>query len=233
MACEHHDISGPPDITLFHRMLGWHAPRLRRVLLAAAVGLVVAVVAWPFTGWELALLAGWDVAAALFLGAAWYVIVHADAPSTALLANREDETRRTATALVLTASVASLLAVGITLGSASGEHGGGRTALVTGAVVTVVLSWSAVNTMFTLRYADLYYRGSSAVDFGYRDSDERPDYRDFAYLAFTIGMCYQVSDTTLRDRGIRRTVLVHALVSYVFGVVIIAAGINLVAGLLG
>ena len=98
--------------------------------------------------------------------------------------------------------------------------------------MTVVLSWSAVNTMFTLRYADLYYQGSSAVDFGYRDPDDRPDYRDFAYLAFTIGMCYQVSDTTLRDRGIRRTVLVHALVSYVFGVVIIAAGINVVAGLL-
>ena len=103
---------------------------------------------------------------------------------------------------------------------------------IAAALLTVVLSWGAVNTMFTLRYADLYYRGSSAVDFGYRDSDERPDYRDFAYLAFTIGMCYQVSDTTLRDRGIRRTVLVHALVSYVFGVVIIAAGINLVAGLL-
>ena len=93
-------------------MLGWHAPRLRRVLLAAAVGLVVALVTWPFTGWELALLAGWDVAAALFLAAAWYVIVRADAPSTALLANREDETRRTATVLVLAASLASLLAVG-------------------------------------------------------------------------------------------------------------------------
>jgi uncharacterized membrane protein len=159
--------------------------------------------------------------------------VRADAPSTAVLANREDETRGTATVLVLTASLASLLAVGFTLSSASDQHGGARTASIAGALLTVMLSWSAVNTMFTLRYADLYYRGSSGVDFGYRDSDERPDYRDFAYLAFTIGMCYQVSDTTLRDRGIRRTVLVHALVSYVFGVVIIAAGINLVAGLLG
>ena len=59
------------------------------------------------------------------------------------------------------------------------------------------------------------------------------DWRDFAYLAFTIGMTYQVSDTTLRDRGIRRTVLGHAFISYVFGVVIVAAGVNVVAGLFG
>ena len=95
-------------------------------------------------------------------------------------------------------------------------------------MVTVVLSWTLVNTVFTLRYAHLYFSvRSAAVDFGEVD---RPDYRDFAYLAFTIGMTYQVSDTDLRDRHIRRTVLFHALLAYVFGVVIVAAGINLIAG---
>ena len=74
------------------------------------------------------LLAGWDVAAVLFLAASWYVIVRADGPPTALLANREDETRRTATVLVLAACVASLLAVGITLGSAGEQQGAERTA---------------------------------------------------------------------------------------------------------
>jgi uncharacterized membrane protein len=79
-------------------------------------------------------------------------------------------------------------------------------------------------------YARLYYTPpSGGIDF----ADDDPDFRDFAYTAFTIGMTYQVSDTTLRDRGIRRTVLGHAFISYVFGVVIVAAGVNVVAGLFG
>lgn len=89
-----------------------------------------------------------------------------------------------------------------------------------------------MNTLFTLRYAHLYYRlPADGIDFG-DTSNEPPDFRDFAYLAFTIGMTYQVSDTVLRSRRVRRTVLVHALISYVFGVVIVAAGVNTVAGLL-
>ncbi|HEX6660135.1 MAG TPA: DUF1345 domain-containing protein [Ilumatobacter sp.] len=72
---------------------------------------------------------------------------------------------------------------------------------------------------------------ASGVDFVGVDEARGPDYRDFAYLSFTIGMCYQVSDTSLRDRTIRRTVMLHALMSYVFGVVIIATGVNIVAGL--
>jgi uncharacterized membrane protein len=95
-----------------------------------------------------------------------------------------------------------------------------------------VLSWTVVNTVFMLRYAHLYYDARrEAVDFAGAEGRDRPDYRDFAYLAFTIGMCYQVSDTELRDRIIRRTVLMHALMSYVFGVVIVASGVNIVAGL--
>jgi uncharacterized membrane protein len=66
------------------------------------------------------------------------------------------------------------------------------------------------------------------VDF---NEDDAPDYRDFAYLAFTIGMTFQVSDTTLQTSEIRRTALRHALLSYVFGAVVIATTINLVAGL--
>jgi len=80
-----------------------------------------------------------------------------------------------------------------------------------------------------LRYARIYYADiPGGVDF---NEAHPPQYSDFAYLAFTIGMTYQVSDTTLRNRVLRRTVLVHALISYVFGVVIVAAGINLIAGL--
>ena len=93
-----------------------------------------------------------------------------------------------------------------------------------------------VNTVFTLLYTPRdYYRapggGPAASTSAGTPRLDRPDYRDFAYMAFTIGMTYQVSDTSLRNRGSPTTVLLHALVAYLFGVVIVAAGVNIVAGL--
>jgi uncharacterized membrane protein len=96
------------------------------------------------------------------------------------------------------------------------------------AVLTVVLSWTMVNTVYTLRYTDLHYASRAAgIAFGDSAGQERPSDRDFAYVAFTIGMTYQVSDTTVRDPGIRRTVLAHALLSYLFGVVIVGGSVTL------
>jgi uncharacterized membrane protein len=103
--------------------------------------------------------------------------------------------------------------------------------LIGGAVLTVVLSWAVINTVYTLRYADLHFRSSPGGIAFDGNGHEPPGYRDFAYVAFTIGMCYQVSDTTLRDPRIRRTVLAHAILSYLFGVVIVAGSVNLISGL--
>ena len=98
--------------------------------------------------------------------------------------------------------------------------------------VTVIVSWVVLNTVFTMRYAEDYYRGPAmGIDFGGAPPDDLPDYRDFAYVAFTVGMTYQVSDTNLRNRRIRRSVLFHAFLSYLYGVVIVASGVNIVAGL--
>ena len=135
--------------------------------------------------------------------------------------------------LLLGASVASLLGVGFAL-ILAGRHSGPLQVLLIGvAVLTVVLSWTVVNTVFTLRYADQTAGSQDAgISFGDTDGPEGPTYRDFAYVAFTIGMCYQVSDTTVRDRRIRRTVLSHALLSYVFGVAIVGGSVNLIAGLI-
>jgi len=86
-----------------------------------------------------------------------------------------------------------------------------------------MLSWTMINTLYTLRYAHLCFASTAeGIAFGDSARQERPDYRDFAYIAFTIGMTYQVSDTTVRDRQIRRTVLPHAILSYLFGVLIVA-----------
>jgi uncharacterized membrane protein len=223
---------GLPAATMYHRWVGWHAPALRRFAVAAVLGLIVFLALWRFLTWELSVLGGWDAAAVVILATVGPIVLGADGDRTEHLAMREDETRATTSVLLIGASVASLLAVGFVLGQAGREAGGLRVLLVGVATVTVLLSWTLVNTVFTLRYAHLYFSAPpTAVDFGNGVRGEQPDYRDFAYLAFTIGMTYQVSDTALRDRQIRRTVLLHALLSYLFGVVIVAAGINLVAGL--
>ena len=96
-------------------------------------------------------------------------------------------------------------------------------------VLSVVASWAVVHTVYMLRYARVYYTGpDGGANF---HQDESPRYTDFAYLAFTVGMTFQVSDTELNAVAFRRNVLRHALLSYLFGTVIVALAINLVAGL--
>ena len=130
---------------------------------------------------------------------------------------------------LLVAAVASLLAVGLVIVTAGGGGGLAQGLQVGLGVASVILSWTVVHTVYTLRYARLYYGGSDGgVDF---NADDPPRYADFANLAFTIGMTYQVSDTDLKTKEIRGTALRHALLSYLFGTVIVATTINLVAGL--
>jgi uncharacterized membrane protein len=220
----------------YGRLMGPHAPPIRRLIVEGACGLVVFAVLLPFLGWQLAALGGWDVAGTVFLGVAWHVILRADAATTRRVALIEDETKHTAAVVVLLACNVSLLAVAFTLAHADSETGWQRSVSIGGALLTVMVSWTVLNTLFTLRYADAHYhyQDGRGVDFGDGATDhDPPDYRDFAYLAFTIGMCYQVSDQSIRSAHMRRTVLVHSLVSYVFGVIIIASTINVVAGLLG
>lgn len=222
-------MAGLPSPTLYHRWLGWHAPALRRAAVVTGLGLLTALTLAMVTTWELAAVGGWNATAVAFLVATWPMIARADATTTRKLAVREDETRSSATLLLLAASLISLMGVFVALRLAGLAAGSTRGLFIGVAASTVLASWVVVNTVFTLRYAHLYFRTpDGAIQFG---EHEHPDYRDFAYVAFTIGMTYQVSDTTLRNRRIRRTVLVHALVSYLFGVVIVAGAINLIAGL--
>jgi uncharacterized membrane protein len=228
-----HTMTAIPPKTLYHRWMGWHAPALRRAVIVASIGLIVAVVLLGFVTWGLAVLAGWDAAALTFLMSIWPIIIRADSSTAEQLAMREDETRGSATLLLLGASVASLLGVGFALSLAGKESGPPRVLLIGVAVLTVALSWTVVNTVYTLRYADLHFSsGEAGIAFGDSAGQERPNYRDFAYVAFTIGMTYQVSDTTVRDPRIRRTVLFHAFLSYLFGVVIVGGSVNLIAGLI-
>lgn len=200
-----------------------------RLAVAGAIGVVAAVVIALIGAIRYAPALGWDVAAGTLLLWTWIRIWRMGADDTAVNATREDPTRPVSDVLLLAAAVVSLIAVGFFLVQASSAKGSAQDLLAAVGVVTVVLSWLVVHTVFTLRYAMLYYTGKDGgVNF---NQSVAPRYSDFAYLAFTIGMTFQVSDTDLETPAIRATALRHALLSYLFGAVILATMINLVAGL--
>ena len=175
------------------------------------------------------MLIGWHVTAVVLLVWIWAGIGRCDPAATKADATRQDDSRPTTFLLVVAASLASLVGVALALVKAKDESGTMVVWLTAAAIVTVVLSWALVHTIFVLRYAHLYYLApEGGVDF---PSHEDPDFVDFAYLSFTIGMTFQVSDTDLSARDVRRVALRHALISYLFGAVIVAVTINVIAGL--
>jgi uncharacterized membrane protein len=179
--------------------------------------------------WELSPLIAWDAAALTYVCWIWLVVWKLDARGTAEHAEREDPTRAAADLILLTAAVVSLAAVGYVLIRASSMHGLAKALHVAFGVASVMSSWAVVHTVYALRYARTYYTGADGgVDF---HESARPAFSDFAYLAFTVGMTFQVSDTELNSREFRATVLRHSLLSYLFGTVIVALTINIVAGL--
>lgn len=201
-----------------------------RCSVAGVLGVVAGLVSALFTLWQAALLIGWDAAAICYLAWTWSLVGPLDPEETKRHAKIEDGSRRTAEAIVLVAGVALLAAVGLVLIKAGGSHGGTKAILITIGVLSVVLAWATVHTVFTLRYTRTHYQEpEGGVDFNESDP---PAYLDFAYLAFTIGMTFQVSDTDLTTKPVRRIALSHALMSYLFGAVIVALVINIVASLL-
>jgi len=201
-----------------------------RVATGTVVGAVVGAVVSLWTIWEAAILIGWDISVATLLGWIWLALWRLSAGETQRNASREDPSIRLSEVLVLTAGVAVLAAVGLLLVRAGGATGGNKAYLITLGVISVSLSWTLVHTVFTLRYARAYYASPvGGIDFNEGDP---PTYLDFAYLAMTIGMTFQVSDTNLTSKPIRRIALGHALLSYLFGAVIVALVINVVSSLL-
>jgi uncharacterized membrane protein len=200
-----------------------------RLVEGLAIGATAGLIAAFVMPWQAVPLLTWVAAALTWIASVWISIAPMDNVSTRRNATREDPHGPAADALLLSASVASLGAVVLGILKAGNSHGWEKLLLLATGIAAIVASWAVVHTVFTLRYAALYYRHpEGGVNF---NEDDEPSYIDFAYLAFTIGMTYQVSDTNLTTKAIRHTALRHALMSYLLGTVIIAATINVAAGL--
>ena len=195
----------------------------------AAAGVVAGVVTGFTLGVQYAPTVGWAVACVVYLVWVWPTVGRMDDKKTKARATLEDPTRGISELLTIVASVLSLAAVIILILGAKNAKGVAEVGIPLLAVASVALSWALIHTLFMLRYARLYYTGTpGGIDF---NQDEQPRYIDFAYLSFTLGMTYQVSDTDLQTFAIRSTALRQGLLGYLFGAVILASVINLVAGL--
>jgi uncharacterized membrane protein len=199
-----------------------------RFVVMVVVGVTAALLTAALGWWQYAPTIGWAVAALIYSTWVWIVIWRLDPEQTKEHASREEPARGVTDALIVVLSLASLFAIGFVLVSAGSARGAEKIILAGLALVSVALSWLMLHTLFTLRYAHQYYSGNGGIDFNQTDP---PQYTEFAYLSFTIGMTFQVSDTNITSHGVRRTALRHGLISFVFGAVILASTINLIAGL--
>jgi uncharacterized membrane protein len=203
-----------------------------RVMVAASFGVLSAIVVSWFVPWQLTVLVAWDVTAVLVVGAVWLAIRSFTPQQTKEFALSEDDSRASTHLLLLGAALVSLVGVGLAFIKANQGAHRDEVILEAFGVFTIFCSWALVHTVFALRYAHVWYTDPhGGIDFKTKGV-EAPDYVDFAYTAFTIGMTFQVSDTDITQRAMRREVLRHALISFLFGAVILATTVNVIASLL-
>jgi uncharacterized membrane protein len=205
---------------------------LARVALAAGTGIATWLLASPRVPAIVAGIAGWDVGSLVLLGLSWAVIGPATAASTRARAGSEDPGRTLVYVIVVLTSSVSLLAATLLVRRAR-DLPPDLAQIVAGLCLgAVALAWTVTHTAFALRYARLYYRedreGVGGIDL---PGHPEPAYFDFAYFAFTIGMCFQVSDACVTSQQIRRVVLLHAVISFAYNSVILAFVLNLVFGM--
>lgn len=208
------------------RPSAWQGPAAR-VAGAGAVGLAAAAAAAAVGFRWFALLIGWDALAVTFMAWTWAVVWRFDAGQTATHAEYEEPGRRTVFALILGGALTSLVGVGLLLAKA--QLDGFQKLVPAVAVGSVVVSWFAVHTLYALTYARVYFAASPPGGIDFNTDREHPRYSDFAYVAYAVGMSFAISDTNLTSSRMRATALGHGLLSYLFGSVIVASVVNLVA----
>jgi uncharacterized membrane protein len=208
-------------------------PAWVRLAVGTIVGVAAGVLVPATVGPTLRLIAGWDAAALTMAGLAWWFIARVPATTTRAWAASEDPGRRFVGATATITSFFSLLATGFALRGARTCAADNRPFFLALGLVGVAAAWALTHTTYTLRYAHLYYRDGvereGGLDF---PGNDHPAYIDFAYYAFTIGMCFQVSDVTIKSPALRRATLFHALLSFVYNTVILAIALNFAIGTL-
>ncbi|MDR2896577.1 MAG: DUF1345 domain-containing protein [Propionibacteriaceae bacterium] len=214
-------------LPLDHR---WHHDARWRLVVSVLTGAIGGGLISFALGPVQAVLLGWAITAASYCLITWLSVGRMTPEQTASHATREAPRLMNIHILLVCAAVASLAGIIVLITHPSGSRN--LDAAVT--LLVVLASWAVIHTLHALRYARQYYSSGGGIDFHGDDSpsdDGSPAYVDFAYLAFTIGMSFAVSDPDLTSRDMRRIALGHSLLAYLFGTVFVAALVNILASL--
>ena len=209
-----------------------------RLLGAGAVAILLYFLLLGRAGTATRFLIAADGGASVFLTAVWIMMVRATPDGMRRRAELEDEGRYTVLVLSVTAAIAILLTIVFELHGIKDLSPGVVGRHVALAAGTILLSWFFMNTIFALHYAHGYY-GDADPSENYKPTGglvfpgkPEPDYWDFLYFSFVVGMTFQVSDVQIEDHTLRRDVLAHGVLAFFFNVIILALTINIVAGLI-
>jgi len=201
-----------------------------RLIAVLALGLVTGIGVSVFWRPLYAPMCAWAVSSMAYVIVVWARVWHMDGRRTTSHAVSEDPGRRAGDILLLVCAVMTNVDLVFVM---TASHGSGdRTESAIAAwlgLISVILNWAFLHTLFALRYAHLYHKAGGGIDFNKPDFE--PSYQDFAYFSFNLGMTYQVSDTTVSEPAIRVTVLRHTLLAYLFSTFVLANVINIIVGI--
>lgn len=210
-----------------------------RLLISLGTAAVALFFSWTHFSAPTVALVTWLAFGFSIIVMDWVIILTANPAEIRKIASIEDSSRTLIFLFVIAASLMSLLAIVLLLLSTKNQSDAVVTARVSLAMASVVVSWWLVHTIFTLRYAHMYYSTDPDDDrktkplggLEFPGDLKEPDYLDFVYFSFVIGMTFQVSDVEISSRAIRRLAWMHGLISFAFNTAIVALSINIISGM--
>jgi uncharacterized membrane protein len=202
-----------------------------RLFTSVAVALATTAACSLLTSWRPAtwLLVGWDIGGVLYLILAFHLFATSAVHQIRRNAAAQDEGRLAILAVTVAAALASLGAILVELASPGSGGVPRQPAHLALAAATIVLSWTVIHTIFALHYAHEFYDESASAGLDFPGGEKEPDYWDFVYFSFVIGMTSQVSDVGVTSRSIRRTVAAHGVASFFFNAALLALTVNIAA----
>lgn len=209
---------------------------MQRLAVVIAVGVVAYVSQPQSVSWHTRAVASWDLSVLIYLGLAWWLIASSDAATTRSHALGQDQSGYVIFLFVVVAACASVVAIGFVVSTIRELAFWPRTWHLALTIAALISSWLLIQTVFAFHYARRYYairhRERSATPELLFPGGKEPDYLDFAYYSFVIGMTSQVSDVAVTSRSMRRLSLIHSVLAFVFNIAVLALSINIIASVI-
>ena len=200
--------------------------------ILVGVGVGVALLALPSSRWVMRALVGWDVGAALYVILTFGMMARSNVAAIRLNASSQDEGAVGILFVTVASALASLLAIVFLLGKVGLGDAPKQGSDLLLATATILLSWTLIHTIFSVHYAHEFYGDGGVGGLAFPGDEKEPDYWDFVYFSFVIGMTSQVSDVGITSKEIRRTVAAHGIVAFFFNAALLALTVNIAASAL-